>query len=176
MFSHAATLPAASLSTAEHRPASSPISKVVSSPKLCFSPLSSGSARQERVIHENPAGLATLLQHHAAKMSQQEPAPWPCPQGCGAGEVLVSWQQRAHPGVSHLAMSPCAAWHCPGEGRCSEEKPVLLRASAPAWGVPCFSFKQCLPFCIPPTEKGIPSMINLVLSCNMPTPYHGAQH
>lgn len=51
-----------------------------------------------------------------------------------------------------LSMPSRAAWNCPGGCRCSEENPVLLSSSAPAWGVPCFPLKQyCL--ILPPIHR-----------------------
>lgn len=97
---------------------------------------------------DKPAGASSL----AMPMGM-----WHRGRPCPLAAETPSWK------LSHLATPPCAAWRCPGAGRCSDETPELPRGSAPPWGVLCFSFKQCLLFLHP--QKRQPVM-NLVHSCN----------
>lgn len=72
-----------------------------------------------------------------------------------------------------LSMPSRAGWNCPGGCRCSEENPVLLRSSAPPWGVPCFPLK---PFrlSLPPTHRkqdSINEESGPLLCCAYSTPW-----
>lgn len=114
-------------------------------PNYVLLPTSSGPARQEKAICEDTASLARLLQHHEAQRSQQMPAPWLCPWGCGAGEVLVPWQQEVYPGSCHTVHAiPC--WlELPWGMQMFRGEPSAAEEFCSTLGCPLFSFKAIPP-------------------------------